>query len=95
MLLALATTAAILSGAGFARAEATKPTLTPFGSPINAVKIEQPQASTRVALTDDQMDKVSAGHYSWWGSHNGWFWVYSYYGNYYWVYGWHNCGTCY
>jgi hypothetical protein len=96
-LIALAAAAAIVSGSGLARAEAAKPTLAPFGSLTNTqmatAKIEQPQTSTRLALTDDQMDKVSAGHYSYWGKHNGWFYIYSYYGhNWYWVYGYHNCG---
>jgi hypothetical protein len=87
-LLALATAAAILSGSGLAGAEATKPTLAPFGSPTNAAKIEQPQASTRVALTDDQMGKVTAGHYDgFW--HNGWFYLLSSLDTWWNVWGWH------
>jgi len=96
MLFALAA-AAILSGSGLACAEATKQTLAPFGSPTSAematAKIEQPQTSTRVALTDDQMDKVSAGHYTGY-FHRGWFkiWDGNYgaiSGNWQWAYGIH------
>jgi len=67
-LFALAVSAAMLTGSGLARAETTTPTLTPFEAPINAqmetANVGRSQVSTRVALSDNQMQKVTAGHYN-------------------------------
>ena len=76
--------AVMLSASGIACAETTVPTLEPFGAPA----IVQTKTVTPMALTDDQMEKVTAGHYigRW---HYGYFYLRSYYGNYWWVYGRH------
>jgi hypothetical protein len=97
MLIALATAGAILTGSGLARAENTTLTLTPFGAPTNGqmetAKIEQPRASTPVALTNDQMEKVTAGHYTGY-YHDGWFKIWDGYwgaisGDWQWAWGTH------
>jgi hypothetical protein len=97
-LLTLAVGAAMLTGSGLARAEITAPTLTPFGATTNAqmetANVGQSRVSTRVVMTDDQMQKVTAGHYNgYW--HYGWFYLWSSLDQQWSVWGWHKFETHY
>jgi hypothetical protein len=77
----------MLSGAGIAHAaDAAQTNIQRKAAPTPIVvtdakksKTEVSQAHDRVALTDDQMNKVTAGHFNWtyhWGKSNFGYWGY-------------------
>ena len=78
---ALLTGLVMLSGAGIAQAaDVTQTNIQRKAAPAPIVvadaqkpKTDVSQANGRIALTDDQMNKVTAGHWNGW-VHFGWSW---------------------
>jgi hypothetical protein len=56
---------AMLGSIGLAQAETKAPVVTSTKTQMETTKAVQPQAAQRMALTDEQMGQVTAGH-RWW-----------------------------
>jgi hypothetical protein len=88
-LLALSVSIAMIGVVGGASANEIA-TSAPKNTWLETNKVENPQVSTRVVLTDTQMGEITAGHNArYW--HNGWFYLVDYNYAAWRVYGRHLC----
>jgi len=77
-LVALSFGIAMLGGAGIASAETKAPVATPANAQLETAKVTPSRSGTPVALTDEQMGKVTAGH-RWYETvyNTNWHWGYT------------------
>ena len=75
-LLTLSVGVAMLGSVGLAQAETKAPVVTPVKAQMETTKVAQAQTTQRVALSDEQLGNVTAGHKWYEAGDLNWHWGY-------------------